>query len=84
MAKRRRKRRYVTIKTTFGDNVRALRREAGLTREQLAKRAHVGLSALQYVEKGVTRNPKMDTAIKLAKALNVRVGVLCGVEQPEI
>lgn len=56
----------------FGDRVRTLRAEAGLTQERLAERAGLDRSYLANVEGG-GRNPTLDVIHKLALALNVDI-----------
>ncbi len=54
----------------FGDQVRRLRSEHGLTQEDLAERAGVHRSYLAAVETGM-RNPTLDVIVKIARGLGV-------------
>jgi transcriptional regulator with XRE-family HTH domain len=54
----------------FGATVRRLRRAAGLTQEQLGERCKMDLSAISRLERG-QRNPRLDTLVRLARALDV-------------
>lgn len=61
----------------FGDRIRLLRAEAGLTQERLAELAHLDRSYLANVEGG-GRNPTLDVMHRLAVALKVDIGDLFG------
>lgn len=54
----------------FGATVRRLRKAAGLTQEQLGERCQMDLSAVSRLERG-HRNPRLDTLVRLADALEV-------------
>ena len=56
---------------TFGGRVRDLRKAAGLTQHQLAKRAGIAQSTLGDIESGATKHSYGPTAVRLAQALNV-------------
>jgi transcriptional regulator with XRE-family HTH domain len=57
----------------LGDAIKQLRTEAGLSQEQLAERASTDLTQIGGLERG-TRNPSYTTLVRLAKALQMRVG----------
>lgn len=59
----------------LGEAVRITRVEAGLSQEQLADAAHLHITVLGDVERGVG-NPNYATLVKLAHALGVAPGVL--------
>jgi transcriptional regulator with XRE-family HTH domain len=59
----------------LGEAVRRARVEAGLSQEQLADAAHLHVTHLGGVERGV-RNPNYATLVKLARALKTTPGVL--------
>lgn len=59
----------------FGERVRQLRQEKGLTMEQLAANANIEYKQLSQVERGKT-NATISTIYALAKALNISVGEL--------
>lgn len=64
-----------TLRRRFGERVRVLRKQAGLSQERLAERADISVDFLSLVERGVNA-PSFDTLEKLALALNVQVGEL--------
>jgi transcriptional regulator with XRE-family HTH domain len=55
---------------TFGENLREARRAAGLSQEELAKRAGIDRPTISVYEHG-KREPNMSTLVKLARALGV-------------
>jgi transcriptional regulator with XRE-family HTH domain len=59
----------------FGRNLASQRKRAGLSQEELAERAGLHRTAISLSETG-KRNPRLDTLVKLAKALGISVGVL--------
>ena len=61
---------------TFGERLRMLRREAGLSQEELGKRAHVSARVIGYYEADdrFPRDPQ--TLIDLAKAFQVSLDYL--------
>lgn len=59
----------------LGDAIRRLRLERGLSQEQLAERAGTDLTQIGGIERGV-RNPSYTTLVRLAAALETRVGEL--------
>lgn len=54
----------------FGDNLRRLRKERGLSMETLANIAEIELSQIYRIETGKI-NPKLTTLLVIAKALEV-------------
>ena len=67
----------------FADRLQELRRVAGLTREQLARRAGVSPQALSKMELGA-QNPSWDVVCRLADALLVNVAVQLVVDHTPI
>jgi transcriptional regulator with XRE-family HTH domain len=65
--------------TPFAVRLKTLREAAGLTQQQLARRAGLHLGSLFKIEQGL-REPLWDTVCKLADALDVTVTEF--VEQP--
>jgi transcriptional regulator with XRE-family HTH domain len=64
----------------FGANLRAARKEAGLSQETLAYEAEVDRAAISVYERG-GREPNLRTVLKLARALHLSpVALLDGVE----
>lgn len=55
----------------FGDLLKRLRSDAGLTQEELAQRAQVSVKGISSLERGVNRAPRKDTFLMLARALNL-------------
>ena len=58
-----------------GNNIRALRADAGLTLEQLAEKADLSWPYLSEIERG-RENISLDKLAQLAKALDVRLSKL--------
>lgn len=54
----------------FGRALRSARIAAGLTQEQVGDRCDMDLSAISRLERG-QRNPRLDTIVRLAHALEV-------------
>jgi len=59
----------------FGKNLRAARRLAGLTQEQVAERSGVHATEVSRIEAG-KRDPKISTLERLAAAVEVPPGKL--------
>lgn len=64
-----------TLKKTFGQCVRRLRLEAGLSQERLAQRAKVSRNFQGSVERGES-SLSLEAADRLARALGVRLSEL--------
>ena len=60
------------LRKQFGKRLKTLRRQSGLTQEQLAEQAQVSVDFLSLVERGINA-PSFDNLEKLAKALDVSV-----------
>ena len=58
-------------------NIRRLRRNQGLTIQKLADKAGITYATLWNIENEESQ-PKADTLVKIAKALNVSIGELIG------
>src|SRR5260370_25293947 len=56
----------------FGTLLRRARRAAGLTQEEVAERAGVGVRTISDLERGVSHTPHTDTVALLAKALGLQ------------
>jgi transcriptional regulator with XRE-family HTH domain len=62
----------MNIRETFARNLRENRRKSGLTQAQLAEKAEVSTHYIALIE--LARNiPKVETIVRLAKALNVEI-----------
>lgn len=57
--------------STFGDVLRRLRLQAGMTQEGLAERAGVSAKAVSELERDASRIPRLDTVARLAAALDL-------------
>jgi transcriptional regulator with XRE-family HTH domain len=56
----------------FGDRLRAARRQAGLTQEQLAQRAGLDRSAYSELERGL-RDARLSTLLRIESALGAHL-----------
>jgi len=52
-------------------NLPKLRKEKGLTQEGLARKANISYHTIIKLESGGIRNPKAETILKLAEALDI-------------
>ena len=59
-----------TIKSNFGNHIKKLRIERGLTQEELADRANLHSTYIGQIERGL-RNPSLVNLYKVANALNI-------------
>ncbi|MBU1122795.1 MAG: helix-turn-helix domain-containing protein [Candidatus Omnitrophica bacterium] len=59
-------------------NLIKLREEKGWSREKLAVESNVSYNTIVKIEYGGIKNPKIETVIKLAKALGVSLDKLVG------
>ena len=59
----------------FGQRVRAQRRIARMTQEQLAEMAGISISFLGHIERG-TRKASIETLVALANALKISTDIL--------
>ncbi len=59
----------------LGEAIRQLRKEAGLSQEQLAERAETDFTQVGGVERG-QRNPSYTTLLRLAAALGTTVSAI--------
>lgn len=60
------------IKQKIGKRIAELRKEAGLTQEQLAIKTNLDRTFIGYLKKG-NRSPSVETANKIARALGVKI-----------
>ncbi len=68
------------IKKRFGERVRELRQDKGLSQEELAFKAKVHRTYLGGIERG-ERNPALKNIAAIAGALEVSLGKLFGFDQ---
>lgn len=64
-----------SISKLFGSAVRARRIATGISQEKLAERSGLHPTYISMVERGV-RNPTLDSANRIAKALSTSLSVL--------
>lgn len=60
------------LRKQFGKRLQSLRRQAGLTQEQLAEQTEISVDFLSLVERGINA-PSFENLEKIAKALGVSV-----------
>lgn len=60
------------LKRTFGQHVQALRKEKGLTQENLAEAIGKSVDQISNIERGAT-STRLDTALAIATALDVNL-----------
>ena len=65
----------MTPRETFARNLRELRKAAELSQEKLGAAAGLHMTEVSRLERG-TRDPRLETLVKLARALNVDVASL--------
>lgn len=65
------------------NHLKTIRINTKLSQEELAHRCQISLSAYTRIEKG-TSNPKLITALKIAKILGVSVGTLFKLSQKDV
>lgn len=70
--------RYEEAKQLFGDRLQLLRKERGITQEQLAEAINKSVEHTSYIERAV-RAPSFETILDFAKALKVSVLYLMSV-----
>ena len=63
---------YEKLRVQFGKKLRDLRKQRGITQEQLAEAASISVDFLSLVERGINA-PSFETLEKLACALDVPV-----------
>ena len=64
----------------FGSRIRAARRAAGLSQEELARRADMSLKGMGDIERGVIPDPHFSSLSKIANGLGISIGEL--LEEP--
>ena len=61
-----------SLKTQFGNKLKSLRMEKGLTQEQLADATELSIESISNMERGIF-GPRFNNLEKIAAALNVEV-----------
>jgi len=64
-------------------NLERMRRAAGLTQQELERRSGVKQGLISLIERGLTKNPRVDTAAKLARALGCTIDELISPEDKD-
>lgn len=67
----------------IGESIKKARQEAGITQAELAKRLNVTPQTISQYERGLI-NPKYETALKFAEALNLQPSWLFGAKWGEL
>ncbi len=62
----------------LASNVKKLRQKAGLSQDQLARKASIPYSTFLKIESGYTPNPSLQAVVSIADALGVSVDELVG------
>ncbi len=63
---------------SLGNRIRSVRKEAGLSQEELARRAGISLNAVRHIEQRGQTDPHYSTLDKLSKVLDMSVDELMG------
>jgi transcriptional regulator with XRE-family HTH domain len=58
-------------KFTIGENIKKYRKHAGISQDQLSKKADLAFHTIAKIEAGSTPNPTIETVKKIADALGV-------------
>jgi transcriptional regulator with XRE-family HTH domain len=66
----------------FGSRIRAARRAAGLSQEELARRAGMSLKGMGDIERGDIEDPHYSSLSKIADGLGMSIGELLEEEPP--
>lgn len=56
----------------LGKAVRIFRAREDLSQVELAKKANVSMCSINFIENGCKKKPRVNTLIKIAKALNIK------------
>ncbi len=59
-------------------NIKMLREQAGLSQDQMARKAGIPYSTYLKIENGVTPNPSIQTVLSIAEALGISLDKLVG------
>ena len=68
-----------TIMVDFGNTLKELRQQAGLTQKQLAERLWLSKATVSYYEQSM-RYPSPEILVKLSKVFHVSTDYLLGIE----
>ena len=64
--------------TNLEKSIKKLRNKLNMSQDQLAKKANIPFSTLVKIEAGYTRNPSIETLIKIADAFGIGLDELVG------
>ena len=59
--------------STLAKNIRKLRKEKGLSQDDLARKANIPFTTLTKIETGVIKKPSVFVVAKIAKSLDITV-----------
>ena len=65
----------IRIRLKLAKNIVKLRKKAGMTSEELAKKSGLSRSSLNYIERGIT-DPRLSSLVAIAGALNLELNTL--------
>jgi transcriptional regulator with XRE-family HTH domain len=68
----------------IGDRIRIARKAAGLSQEEVARRAGLSLKGMGEIERGDIEDPHISSLTRIARALGVSVGTLLKEEEPAL
>ena len=60
-------------KITIGDKIQARRLKLGITQDMLARKSNVPYTTLTKIESNVILNPSIQTVVKIAKGLEIKI-----------
>lgn len=63
---------------TLGERIKMLRERKGWGQRELSRQANVRHATISRLERGVSNDVTMETAKRLARALDVDLNYLCG------
>lgn len=68
----------MSSKNIYLKNLKKYRNKKGWSQEKLAREADLSYQTVIKIERGYIRSPRLETVIKLAKALSVSIDKLVG------
>ncbi len=68
---------------TLGERLKRLRELAGISQGELARRAGINRPTISQLESGQIKNITVETAKRLAKALEISLDMLVGMNENE-
>jgi len=72
------------VRVNIGGRIRTARRAAGLSQEEVARRAGLSLKGMGEIERGDIEDPHISSLTRIARALGVSVGTLLKEEEPAL